>query len=66
MSFAERYGERGDGFIEVHHVRPVHQMQPGDKTLLADLALVCANCHRMIRRRLPWLTVEELRDNIAP
>lgn len=31
------------------------------KTRLADLALVCSNCHRMIHRRpREWLTVEEL------
>lgn len=61
-SFADQYGERGEGFIEVHHLRPVHQMDPEEKTRLADLALVCANCHRMIHRRAPWLSMQELRD----
>lgn len=28
-------------------------------TYLRDLALVCSNCHRMIDRSRPWLTVEE-------
>lgn len=65
LSFAERYGERGEGFIEVHHCKPLHQMQPGEKTRLVDLALVCANCHRMLHRRMPWLTIEELRAVIV-
>lgn len=61
MTFSDRYGERGDGYIEVHHTLPIHLMKPGDKTWLKDLALVCANCHRMIHRRMPWLSMEELR-----
>jgi len=36
--------------IEVHHLRPVHTMKPGEKTKLADLALLCSNCHRMAHR----------------
>lgn len=61
FDFRERYGERGCGFIEAHHTRPVHTLMPGEKTRLADLALVCANCHRMIHARRPWISVEELR-----
>jgi hypothetical protein len=29
------------------------------------LARVCANCHRMIHRRRPWLRVGELSDLVA-
>ncbi|UVK38726.1 HNH endonuclease [Mesorhizobium sp. AR10] len=61
LSFGDRYGPHGDGFIEVHHVRPLHSLREGDKTALTDLALVCANCHRMIHRRKPWLSVSQLR-----
>ena len=31
-------------------------------TRLADLALLCSNCHRMIHRTKQWLTVEELKE----
>lgn len=61
FDFAEAYGERGEGFIECHHLRPVAELRPGQRTRLADLALVCSNCHRMIHRRQPWLTLEEVR-----
>ena len=27
-----------------------------------DLVPVCSNCHRMIHRRRPWLSVEQLRQ----
>jgi putative restriction endonuclease len=36
-------------------------LKDGDTTRLEDLALLCANCHRMIHRASPWLSVEELR-----
>ena len=61
FDFCERYGEHGQGFIEAHHTRPVHTLTPGEKTRLADLALVCANCHRMIHARRAWLSLDELR-----
>jgi len=61
FDFEERYGERGAGYIECHHVVPLHEAGEG-RTRLSDLALVCANCHRIIHRRSPWLTPSELRD----
>jgi 5-methylcytosine-specific restriction protein A len=61
FDFETTYGERGRSFIECHHVRPVSTLRPGEKTAVADLALLCSNCHRMIHVRRPWLTVDELR-----
>jgi 5-methylcytosine-specific restriction protein A len=61
FDFKQAYGERGDGFIEVHHSVPVHQLLPGTKTKLADLHLICANCHRMIHARRPWLSMPQLK-----
>lgn len=66
LNFAERYGPHGDGFIEVHHTRPLHELPEGGTTRLDELALLCANCHRMIHRRRPWLTVEALRNLVRP
>lgn len=61
FDFAERYGRHGHGFIECHHTRPVSTLRPGEVTRLKDLALLCANCHRMIHARRPWLSLDELR-----
>jgi predicted HNH restriction endonuclease len=33
----------------------------GHKIYINDLALVCANRHRMIHRAKPWLTMEKLK-----
>jgi 5-methylcytosine-specific restriction enzyme A len=62
FDFEEHYGERGLGFIEAHHTRSVETLVEGSKTKLEDLALLCANCHRMIHARRPWLTLDELRQ----
>jgi len=60
FEYTSVYGDLGEGFIECHHRLPVSDLSPGEKTKLSDLALVCANCHRMLHRRRPWLTVEAL------
>ena len=64
FDFGKAYGERGDGFIECHHTKPVSELEPGGRTNLADLALVCSNCHRMIHRRRPWLSIEALKRQV--
>ncbi len=54
FDFEATYGQLGAGYIEVHHLKPVHTLIRGAKTKLADLALLCANCHRMAHRsRVP-------------
>jgi len=61
FNFATRYGERGNGFIECHHTKPVSALLPGEKTKLEDLALLCANCHRIVHIRRPWMAIEQLK-----
>lgn len=61
FDFFEVYGLVGDGFAECHHRLPLSQMDGEVTTKLIDLAIVCANCHRMLHRR-PFYTVERLRD----
>lgn len=67
FSFAARYGKIGEGFIEAHHTVPVSELHPdGEETRLEDIALVCSNCHRMLHRRRPWLTMSELTKLLGP
>ena len=64
FDFGAVYGEHGDGYIECHHIVPLSES--GETTTkLADLILICSNCHRMIHRRSPWLSPVELRAMIA-
>jgi 5-methylcytosine-specific restriction protein A len=65
FDFAATYGERGTGYIECHHTVPLHQLKPGTRTKLEDLALLCANCHRMVHARKGWLTMPQLHETVA-
>jgi 5-methylcytosine-specific restriction protein A len=62
FDFEATYGPLGASYIECHHIQPLSQLAKERRTRLADLALLCANCHRMIHRRRPWLTLEQLRQ----
>jgi 5-methylcytosine-specific restriction protein A len=62
FDFEEKYGERGKGFIEVHHTQQLAALLPNVVTRLTDLMLLCSNCHRMIHRKQPLLTPEALRE----
>jgi 5-methylcytosine-specific restriction protein A len=61
LDFEQKYGERGAGFIECHHTKPVSELEAGDSTKNADLVLLCSNCHRVVHRRKPWLSFEDLK-----
>lgn len=61
FDFEARYGPIGHGYIEAHHTIPVSELSAGDQTRPEDIALVCANCHRMLHRRRPWLRKHELK-----
>lgn len=61
FSFVDIYGEIGQGFIEAHHIFPISQLKEETATKIEDIALVCSNCHRMLHRRRPWLTMDNLK-----
>lgn len=61
FDFSQTYGSYGLDYIECHHRTPLH-VTGETQTKLADLALVCSNCHRVIHRTRNWLTVEELKN----
>ncbi|TDC56215.1 HNH endonuclease [Actinomadura sp. KC345] len=68
FNFAEKFGKHGQGYIEVHHIIPLHEIGPSI-TELKDLALLCSNCHRMSHRRLDktrtWPSPQELREILS-
>lgn len=65
FDFQQRYGNAGTGLINVHHTRPLHTLEPDQKTHLDDLALLCANCHRVVHSTRHWLSLKELRAALA-
>ena len=60
FTFKDKYGQHGEDYIECHHKLPLSSGAIKN-TKLTDLALVCANCHRMLHRGKPWPTIEELK-----
>lgn len=67
FDFGAIFGEIGEGFIHVHHLRKLsdigieYEFNP-----IQDLRPVCPNCHAMLHRRDPPYTIDELRELLRP
>lgn len=51
FDFEEKYGELGRGYIEVHHIKPLANLD--EEVVInpeTDLICVCSNCHKMLHR----------------
>lgn len=64
LNFGDRYGDIGDGFIHVHHLRPLAQGGEQEIDPVEDLRPVCPNCHAMLHQSSPPLSIEELRRRL--
>jgi 5-methylcytosine-specific restriction enzyme A len=61
FSFGASYGALGDGFAEIRHLAPLGTLT--GCALVdpeADVVVLCANCNRMVHRRNPPRTPDEL------
>ena len=62
-------GPLGESMFEAHHIVPLAAAGEERKTKLKDLALLCANCHRMLHRAIStekrWIAIPEAR-NLLP
>jgi hypothetical protein len=65
FSFEEMYGKLGSGFCEVHHLVPLSELTSRRSIKTIELAVVCSNCHRMIHKSRPMLTIQELRKLVG-
>jgi predicted HNH restriction endonuclease len=66
FNFGAVYGSHGEGFIHVHHNKPLSET--GEMTIdpLKDLSVLCPNCHAMVHKeRSRTLSVSEVRTLIA-
>jgi 5-methylcytosine-specific restriction protein A len=66
FDFGRSYGEIGEGFIHVHHLKPLSEIG-GEYSVdsIRDLRPICPNCHAIIHRRTPPYGIEELREILA-
>ena len=62
FSFGAVYGPAAEGFIHVHHLRPLSEVG-GEYEVdpEKDLRPVCPNCHAVLHRRVPAYSIEEVR-----
>lgn len=61
FDFGDVYGM---DYIEAHHTKAIADYDEDSETVIEDLAMLCANCHRMIHSQTPPLTIDELRQKI--
>ena len=64
FDFRAVYGELGNGFAEAHHDVPLAASDEERLTSLDDLRIVCANCHRMLHRKIEALSIAALKRRI--
>ena len=65
LVFEDRYGKHGADYIHVHHLVPISEV--GDRyevDPIKDLRPICPNCHAMVHRRYPPLSIEEVRREL--
>lgn len=63
FGFEENYGEVGEGFIHIHHIKPVAEIgETYEVDPINDLIPVCPNCHAMIHKRKPPYSIYEIRE----
>jgi 5-methylcytosine-specific restriction protein A len=65
FNFEASYGTLGKDFIHVHHIKDLATLGSGYKIdPVTDLRPVCPNCHAMLHRERPAMTVEALRARL--
>lgn len=66
FDFGRAYGPLGEGYIEAHHLNPLSERDPSTwtdklRTSVDEVCVLCANCHRMVHRKRPALSVDDVR-----
>ena len=62
FDFFKAYGPIAEGFIHVHHLRELSEIQSEYKVdPIKDLRPVCPNCHAVLHRRKPSYSIEEVK-----
>lgn len=66
FAFEDVYGLLGHRYIHVHHVVPLEEID-GEYEVdpVTDLVPICPNCHAMIHRASPALTIAQLKAHLA-
>ena len=61
FDFGEVYGSNFDGYIHVHHLRPLSEIGKAyNVDPVNDLRPVCPNCHAALHRRIPAYSIDDI------
>jgi hypothetical protein len=66
FDFEDQFGSVGKDFIEAHHLDPLSERSESEwteelRTSIDQIAVLCSNCHRIVHRRRPAYSLEEIR-----
>jgi 5-methylcytosine-specific restriction protein A len=65
FDFEEFYGSMGQNFIHVHHIVSLSETsREYELDPIKDLVPVCPNCHAMIHRTRPILTITQIKEHL--
>lgn len=65
FDFEKTYGEIGKGFIHVHHLKQLSEINEKYKVdPIKDLRPLCPNCHAIVHKRTPAYSIEEVKEFI--
>lgn len=65
FEFASAYPGLGDGYIQIHHLKPVSYMRGEELDMtdaLDNVCPLCANCHQMVHRDTPPMSIDDLQS----
>ena len=66
FDFEVFYGAIGKNYIHVHHIVPLSEIgKEYELNPIEDLIPVCPNCHAIIHRTIPALTVAQLKQHLV-
>lgn len=66
FDFSKIYGERGEGFIHVHHIRELSTIRERYiPNPIVDLRPLCPNCHAMVHREKPAMDPDKLKTELS-
>ncbi len=66
FDFEKAYGSIGTNYIHVHHVVPLSEIKKEyELDPIKDIVPICPNCHAIIHRTRPVLTVEQLKKHLS-
>jgi len=66
FNFEKTYGAIGKNYIHVHHIIPIGKLKKEyEVDPIKDLIPICPNCHAIIHRTQPVITIEELRKHLG-